>query len=204
MSEAALASISRVDRGARMRMDGRAEFPRPREKREHGWGSSSRLFSLSRGRRRSDGRAGRQVSQAKIGNYEQQKSPRFPVNTVTSSGASGTRRVIYISPCTYLPTYPSRVLCESIQPFLRHWRNAREGRRGDEEAQRLQGGRTREAAATSFHYHARSLFFNRINCVVHSSFFTIFSFFFVSLSRREDRDPQRTSQNNRVRQLRSW
>lgn len=164
-------------------------------------GSSSRLFSLSRGRRRSDGRAGRQVSQAKIGNYEQQKSPRFPVNTVTSSGASGTRRVIYISPCTYLPTYPSRVLRESIQPFLRHWRNAREGR-GDEEARRIQGGRTREAAATSFHYRARSLFFTRINCVVHSSFFTIF--FFVSLSRREARDPQRTSQNNRVRQLRSW
>lgn len=149
----------------------------------------------------------RQVSQAKIGNYEQQKSPRFPRKyRYFLREASGTRRVIYISPCTYLPTYPSHVLRESIQPFLRHWRNAREGGRGDEEARRLQGGGGPNEGSCG-HFFSLSCSFGLFHShKLRRSFFLfhyLFRFLRFFVAERGSRAAERTSQN-RIRQLRSW
>jgi len=112
---------------------------------------SSPLFSSrchENGEERSGGTDGRG---RRIGDHEQgeerrgrdreRERERAPSRVPLSPrGPPGTRRVIYISPRTYLPTYPWRGLRESIRPFLRHekeriarWR-AREGPGGREAA----------------------------------------------------------------------
>lgn len=180
-----------------MRTDGRAEFPRPRERSE-----SARLAPLlfssrchEEGGDRSDARDGRSV-RLRSATIRATEEPPLPPRKYRYflGGLRDQTCNLYIA--LYLPTYlpTRRAYSAKVYSLFYDTRGTREKK--GEGTRKLQGDRAREAAATSFHYRARSLFFTRINCVLFILPFSLSSSFSSFLYRRERneirREPRKT------------